>query len=123
MKTNKQMTGDYAENIVMQILQQKGLSLLAKNYSVPGLGELDLVFQKGDVIYIVEVRSRKVSQHPEEESFFPFDPKKVLRLRSTSQYFLKDQKLSDKDIRLLGAWVLHDVQGKIKGIRFLSLTE
>ncbi len=49
--------GRTAEDVAADFLQQQGLELLQRNYRRRG-GELDLVARTGDVLVIVEVRTR-----------------------------------------------------------------
>jgi putative endonuclease len=49
--------GRTAEDIAADFLQSQGLELLSRNYRRRG-GELDLIARTGDVLVIVEVRTR-----------------------------------------------------------------
>lgn len=51
------MDGRPAEERALHYLQDRGLTLLARNWRCK-LGELDLVMRDGDTVAIIEVRSR-----------------------------------------------------------------
>lgn len=58
--------GDAAENEALRHLQQRGLTLLQRNYRTPGRGggEIDLVMREPDgTLVFVEVRQRASSSH------------------------------------------------------------
>ena len=50
--------GNQAEKVALSYLEQKGLTLIKKNYQTR-LGEIDLIMQDGKSIVFVEVRLRK----------------------------------------------------------------
>ncbi|WP_293910757.1 YraN family protein [Deinococcus sp.] len=52
------MKGADAENRALEVLRSQGHSLLARNYRIPG-GEIDLVTERGGVLYFSEVRQRR----------------------------------------------------------------
>jgi putative endonuclease len=57
MLTQRQVTGQAAEDIAADFLRAAGLEILERNYR-RRLGELDLVAREGDVLVIAEVRTR-----------------------------------------------------------------
>lgn len=59
-KTARRATGDAAEALARQLLEQQGLSTLARNAGFR-VGELDLVMRDGDIVVFVEVRYRTPS--------------------------------------------------------------
>jgi len=61
MQTPRQLLGQKAEDLAAAHLQSRGAVLLARNYR-RRLGELDLVAHEGEVLIIVEVRTRSSSQ-------------------------------------------------------------
>jgi putative endonuclease len=56
-RTLQQQIGQRAEDIAVDFLRARGLEILERNYR-RRLGELDIVARDGDVLVIVEVRSR-----------------------------------------------------------------
>lgn len=60
-RTPQQTTGDHAEERAALYLQDRGLSILARNFRTR-LGEIDLVAQDGPTLVFVEVRKR-ITEH------------------------------------------------------------
>lgn len=58
-KAKKQL-GRISEELAVRWLEKKGFQVLAKNF-VCKIGEVDIVAVKDKVLYVVEVRSRRVS--------------------------------------------------------------
>ena len=56
-RTNRQRIGKAAEDVAVDFLRAQGLQILERNYR-RRLGELDIVARDGDVLAIVEVRTR-----------------------------------------------------------------
>jgi putative endonuclease len=61
-RTLQQCIGERAEDIAADFLRAKGLRILERNFR-RRLGELDIVALDGDVLVIVEVRSRASSRY------------------------------------------------------------
>jgi putative endonuclease len=59
---DRRQIGQNAEDIAARFLQEQGIELLLRNYR-RRLGELDLVGRDGDVLLIVEVRTRASDQY------------------------------------------------------------
>ena len=57
----RQRTGRDAEDAAVRFLECRGLTVLLRNYR-RRLGELDIVAREGDILVIVEVRTRSSQQ-------------------------------------------------------------
>lgn len=57
-KTRRSL-GEWGEGIAAQYLTGQGFQILAQNWRLGRVGELDLVAQDGPVLVIVEVRTRR----------------------------------------------------------------
>ena len=118
MKDTKKV-GNAAEEAVACALMRKGFTLIAKNYNVPGSGELDLVMRKGDCIYVVEVRSRLTTdwQTPIES----IDYGKRKKLYKTTRIFLAKNGLYDVDVSFLAGCVTHNREGVVQKIEIIPI--
>jgi len=84
MKT--QRTGKRAEDLALTHLQQKGLTLLARNYACR-LGEIDLIMQERLTIVFVEVRYRSNSHFG--GALESVDWRKQAKLVKTATHYLQ----------------------------------
>jgi putative endonuclease len=109
--------GNAAEESVARVMMHKGFTLIAKNYNVPGSGELDLVMRKGSCIYVVEVRSRLTTdwQSPLES----IDYNKRKKLLKTTRIFTARNGLSDMDVIFLAGCVTHNREGVVQKIEII----
>ena len=87
-KTLLRKIGDRGEDAVAQYLTKRGFRLIARNYNIPGVGELDLVFEKEGVLYVTEVKSRR-NQGPYPHSVEAVDFRKRKRIFRTTKRFLR----------------------------------
>ncbi len=87
-RSNPQQSGQAAEALARQFLEQRGLRLLAQNWRCR-LGELDLVMLDSDTVVFVEVRYRR-------HSFWggaaeSVDARKREKLSRAAQHFLQQE--------------------------------
>ena len=59
------MKGRVSEDTALSYFKNQGYSFVARNYSISGI-EVDLIFKKQDVYYIIEVKSENIwsFEHP-----------------------------------------------------------
>ncbi len=55
---SKKEIGDRGEELAARLLKKKGYKILARNFSVHRVGELDIVAMDGEYLCFVEVRTR-----------------------------------------------------------------
>ncbi len=95
-KTERQESGEAAEDRAQAYLESAGLRTLARNWS-SRLGELDLVMRDGETIVFVEVRYRTRSN--------PVDPletvdrRKQRRIARTADAWLQRNQCGDPPAR------------------------
>jgi putative endonuclease len=58
MSAGARATGQHAEMLAQQFMEQRGMQTVALNYQCP-CGEIDAVMRDGDVLVFVEVRYRR----------------------------------------------------------------
>ena len=117
-KTFLRIIGDRAEDAVAQYLADCGFRLIARNYNVPGIGELDLVFEKEQVLYIIEVKSRR-NDGPYPHSEEAVDFKKRKRIYRTAKRFMSERGYFGRDIEFLVGCVTHETDGQISKIEVI----
>lgn len=77
MRPYRQVRGSRAEELVVDLLEQRGFRILARNLRLGHL-ELDIVAQHGDLVVVVEVRARGESAY--ERPLASLASKKQMRL-------------------------------------------
>lgn len=97
-----------AESFAAEKLRREGHIILARNYRVPGVGELDIVSMKAGRIYATEVKARQ--KGGELGTAGAFTPVKRARTIRTLMYYLAEQNQMDRPLALLAAEVLWDHQ-------------
>lgn len=109
-KTQRQIIGQKGEDEAVKYLKNKGFSVLDRNYCKPW-GELDIVAQKGEWLYFVEVKTvtrqakyevgLQSPRSPTSYSDFyePEDnihPWKIKRLSRAINTYLLEKKIDDE---------------------------
>ena len=88
----RQKIGEFAENLAMDFLIEKGDKIVQKNYRKPW-GEIDIITERGDKIVFVEVKAN--SQDFVVEDFSPeyrVDDQKLEKIIKTAKMYLESNK-------------------------------
>lgn len=103
--------GNIGEEYTASFLREKGCDILARNYCIRG-GELDIVAQKGSLIHVVEVKTRKrgaLSAGGEA-----ITPKKISRIVKAANAFLT---ANDLDLSVVFDAAIVELEGE-KVVKF-----
>lgn len=88
MEMTKKEIGDLGEDYAAKYLRSKGCEILARNYRIRG-GEIDIIARLGNVLHIVEVKSRKPSPLTSgEEAISP--RKQALLINAAGEYIKRN---------------------------------
>jgi len=91
----KKDLGDLGEKIARKYLEEKGYKILDKNFRYSKLGELDIIAEKNNNIFFIEVKARMktglTDYFPEDNITFA-KQKKLIKL---SQIYLSKHRLFD----------------------------
>ena len=117
-RTEKRKTGDRGEDAVVKALCEQGYTLVVRNFSVHGVGELDCVFEKDYEIYVVEVRSRW-NTGPYPTSGETVDFKKRKKILRTTDYLIAKYRWYDRNINFLIGQVTHNRCGMVQNVEFI----
>ena len=93
--SEKQKIGEIGENIACRFLVKHGFRILDRNYTKKW-GEIDIVAEKQDKLYFVEVKSvsgETDNGYRAEENMHPWKMKRIAR---TIQTYLLSKKVSDE---------------------------
>ena len=97
--SNSQKIGQVGEDIACKFLMKHGFTVLERNYTKKW-GEIDIIAQKEDVLYFVEVKSKSVSglDFVSPETSRPEDnmhPWKLKRLSRVIETYLISKRLGN----------------------------
>ncbi len=84
-------TGAQYEELAMQFLLRKGLTLIARNYRCQA-GELDLVMEERGALIIVEVRYRKNNCYGSALESVTYS--KQARIRTATKHYIVKHKIN-----------------------------
>ena len=90
------LSGQQAEQLACQYLQQHQLKLITQNYHCRR-GEIDLIMQDENTLVFVEVRYRKTARFG--SALESVDHKKQLKIITTAEHFLMQNDGSYVDYR------------------------
>ena len=90
-------SGSAAEDAALLFLQNKGCTLLARNWHCP-YGEIDLIVRDGRQIVFVEVKYRKGSSFG--GAAYSITPSKLAKLQRSIEHYLQQHKLNNIACRL-----------------------
>ncbi len=130
--SDTQKIGEIGENIAVKFLVKQGFSILERNYTKKW-GELDVVSQKDNKLYFIEVKSvsrgtlkdithENLDQYHPEDNMHPWKLKRLSRVIQT--YLLSNKKLEEMDwqVDLLVVFLdLKNKNAKIKVVKDIIL--
>ena len=126
-RTEKRKTGDLGEKIASEWLENKGFSIILRNYSKKW-GEIDIIAKKFKKIHFIEVktvtRENLDNVSRENDSFRPEDnvhPWKLKRISRTIQSYVLENEIGDnKDWQFDVMTVYLDVEKKEAKVEFMT---
>lgn len=110
-RTSRQQLGDSAESIVVDYLRARGFSIVGRNVRV-GKYELDIVARKGELVAVVEVRTRGPGAWT--TGFGSMDQTKQRNIRRGAERLWRSQFRNDPSVsrmRFDAASVVFDGEG------------
>lgn len=107
--------GNLGEEYTARFLRSNGCEILARNFTIRG-GELDIVAKKGDILHIVEVKTRK--PNPLSSGGQAITPKKIASVvRAASAYIAQNEI----DLSCVFDVAIVEVDGeKITGFQYIQ---
>lgn len=82
------LVGEAGEKIAVREMKKMGLEILRRNYSVHGVGEIDIIARDGSCLVFVEVKTRKTIVGPRPGEAVNYEKKK--RLWKASRAYLRE---------------------------------
>lgn len=82
--------GNFAENLATQFLENKGYTILKRNFIFGKVGEIDIIARQGKALVFVEVKARSNSEYGNVlESITPAKQKKIRKVAEGYYYINK----------------------------------
>ena len=116
--SDRRATGELAEEAAARCLERAGYTIVARNFAVPRVGELDIVAVRNGQVHIVEVRARRKGS-PYGTGADSITAAKIRRIRHTAAIFLDRMQYLNNDVAILAADVELDNFGKTANIHWI----
>ncbi len=120
MISAKRDIGNGAESYVAQYMTALGYQILATNYTISGMGEIDIIARYTREIYFVEVKARS-NPAPFGGMAGCISPRKLQRIRRCADLYLRQNPVKESYGRILGAFVHITPDKKYENIELVSL--
>lgn len=117
---DKQELGRQAESLVLDVFLKRGFKLIARNYTVHGVGELDLVLSNESTLAFVEVKTRKIYDRF-GGAVYAIQPRKRFRMIHTAVFFLHEHQTWYPNIRFFAGCVTHNKDGIVEKIKIINI--
>lgn len=93
-----------AEDAVADLLREKGHIILAKNFAIAGVGEIDIISMFQSKFFVIEVKARQTTFEAEDWTLL-FNRQKKRKIIRCFYYYLQRSKQIDREFILLAACV------------------
>jgi putative endonuclease len=82
--------GKVSEDRAIDFLQDRGFSIVDRNYYASKLGEIDIIAKKGNILHFIEVKSSRANFEP----IYNITPAKIRKIINSANYYLKQKGLN-----------------------------
>ena len=115
--TRNQEIGKASEDFVAKYLEQRGSKILARNFAVHNVGEIDIICEYKGKILVIEVKSRDSRERygSPQEAVTKSKQQKIMR---TALEYCKQNHIALERVSYFVAGVIHDVSGNILDVQF-----
>lgn len=120
--TRNQNLGKNSEDYVAHYLESRGARILARNYSVHRVGEIDIICEYKGKILVIEVKSRHFNMNygtPEEA----VTKEKQRKIMMTMVEYCKENNTPLDRVSYYAAGVIHSADGQIQSLQFTPFFE
>lgn len=112
---NKGDLGKKGELTARSLLDSLGYRFLESNYHTPD-GEIDLIYMDGDVLVLVEVKTRK--RNPFQDMEQTINKIKINRILKSAEIYIGRTGIEFKEIRIDAVFI--EVSGKKETVRHIK---
>lgn len=92
-RNNKKRLGNYGEELALRAYQRAGFTLLERQFRCP-LGEIDLIFEKDDQLFFVEVRTKTSASFGTAAESITMQKRR--RIRRISEYYMLQKNIAHR---------------------------
>lgn len=121
MDRRKKNIGDWGENRAVEFLRRHGFEIVEKNFFTTQ-GEIDIVAEKGDDIYFVEVKTRTDSQLARDQAIDSVK-KRHLERAARAYCFRRQVPVGRKSLLFAGLIIFVDKINRRVRFRFVVLQD
>lgn len=115
---NNRDFGTKGEDLAAHYLQSEGWNILARNFRVGRMGELDIVAKDGEYISFVEVKTRSSTLYGTPGEAVSFS--KQATIRRLAQAYIERHKLYDSPVRFDVIELHMDRNGRVRDISLIK---
>lgn len=115
-KEKNRKKGNSAEELACEYLIQNDFSIIKRNFSFGKIGEIDIIAEKTNVLYFIEVRSKHSSST--YDPLISIDHSKQKKIRRSAEGYLYINKITDKECRM--DVIIVDLSGKTNKINHIE---
>ncbi len=92
---NKREIGAMGETAVCRYLEERGYTILERNFTAARVGEIDIIASKGEELHFVEVKSRKIGSMVSGVESVTL--RKQKRIIATTYYYFQKRDTYESD--------------------------
>jgi putative endonuclease len=115
---DRKETGKLGERLAQEYLNKRGCKILAANYRVGRLGEIDLIAASGDRICFIEVKTRTGNTYGTPAEAVSW--KKRQTIRQVAACYLKAHGATDAPVQFDILEIRVTREGKLENIHYLE---
>ncbi len=120
MATERKNLGNGAETCVARYMAALGYQILATNYTVSRMGEIDIIAKHDANVYFVEVKARS-NPNPFGGMEGCISTRKLNRIKRCADLYMQQNQGKDSYGRLMGAFVHITPERKFEKIELVLL--
>ncbi len=115
---NNRELGTMGEQAAITYLEKRGYEIIAKNFRVGRMGEIDIIGQDGDTLCFIEVKTRSsvLFGTPAQA----VSPSKQATIRRLSQIYMQRYRITDEPVRFDVVELMMTRDGIVKNIQIIQ---
>jgi len=115
---NSGNVGALGEEVACRYLEEKGMQVIERNFK-RGIGEIDIIAKKSDVIHFVEVKSfsREMSGHRPEDNVHR---RKLQKVKRTGELYMLERGIGEVSCQIDVVCIIFDQNKRTARCRILE---